>query len=70
MGTLALRERIVLLYFENLLSRLGCTPLEFFETAYQFVFEKQGNVVPDYITYIQHGVLPKYVQTYMKHLQE
>ena len=59
----------MILYFREACNRLNLTILEAFEVAYQWRFGKQGHVVPDYCEYVSHGVLPKYVQLWVSHLQ-
>lgn len=62
----------MLLYFKAKLEELRITYHQFFEVAYQWRFNPPH--VPcindDYCQYLLHGVLPKYVIEYLKHLQQ
>ena len=60
------------LYFKAKLESLGMTYHQFFETAYQWRFNppKIPIISDDYCQFLIHGVLPKYVVEYLKHLQK
>lgn len=61
---------MTILYFAETCVRLRLSELEAFETAYVHVFGKQGHVTPDYVAYIQHGILSKYVVSWLKLIQK
>lgn len=67
---LTYRRDEMLLYFCNTVEKLRTTPLEFFETAYIWRFDKLGHVTPDFCEYLNHGILPKYVVDYLNHLKQ
>jgi hypothetical protein len=60
----------MMLFFRAKLEELRLSALEFFETAYVWKFDKQPVVQEDFCQYLLHGVLPKYVVEYLKHLQQ
>lgn len=66
------RRPIMLLYLRNKLENLGLTYHQFFETAYQWRFNppQVPSLNDDYCSFLLHGVLPRYVVAYLKHLQE
>jgi len=58
-----------LVMFKRKMEELRTTPIELFEIAYIAVFNKQGNIIPDYCVYIQDAILPKYVHTWLDQVQ-
>lgn len=62
----------MLLYFKAKLGDLRISYHQFFEIAYQWRFNppRMPSISDDYCQFLLHGVLPKYVIEYLKHLQK
>ena len=60
----------MLLYLYQKLKELRISAHEFFQIAYMAKFNKLMDLNDDFAQYLLHGVLPKYVVEYLKHLQE
>lgn len=62
----------MMLYFKAKLDELRITYHQFFMTAYQWRFNpaRLPSIDDDYCQFLLHGVLPKYVVEYLKHLQK
>lgn len=61
----------MLLYLTNKMKELRLTDREFFKAAHQWCFNHcPADLDPDVFTFREHGVVPKYVETFLKHLQE
>jgi len=60
----------MLLYLTNLMDKLNQTPLEFFETAHLWAFGKASNIIPDVYNFVEHGTIPRYVEKYVRHIEE
>lgn len=58
------------LYLKEAITRCGNDDLLFFQTAYMFIFNKQHDCVADVCQYRLYAVVPTYVCSYVKHLQE
>jgi len=60
----------MMLYFVNECQRLRLSALEYFELSYMAVFDKpHPNVGLDYGPFLLNGILPVYVETYIKRSQ-
>lgn len=60
----------MLLYLYRKLDELRISAHEFFQLAYMAKFNKLMDLNDDFAQYLLHGVLPRYVVEYLKHLQE
>lgn len=60
----------MLLYFRAKLEELRLTPHEFFHISHQAIFNRDAQLEDDYAQWLMHSVLPKYVVTYLKRIQE
>lgn len=63
------KETTMLLYLKEKIKQCGGDDLQFFQSAYIFIFDKFYECVADIAQYRLHGVIPRYVQDYIKHLQ-
>lgn len=63
------KETEMLLYLKEMIRRSGGDDLQFFQSAYIFVFDKFYECVSDVVQYRLHGIVPKYVQTYLEHIK-
>jgi hypothetical protein len=58
-------------YYEMLRRRvltLNLSYLQFFEVAHQAIFGRVGSLNDDYCQFLQHAVVPKYVEAYLDRL--
>jgi hypothetical protein len=60
---------MTMLYLSNKVKELHTSFLSFFEVAYYWRFQKEPSVNDDYVQFMLHGVIPKYVLAYLDHLQ-
>ena len=60
----------MILALRNLIAKTPGGDLMFFQTAYLFIFKKDGNVIPDLLAYRERGHIPLYVQSYVKYIEE
>lgn len=49
---------------------LNISFLQFFEVAHQWRFGRVGALNDDYCQFLQHAVIPRYVEAYLDHLKE
>lgn len=47
---------------------LNLSYLQFFEVAHQAIFGRVGSLNDDYAQFLQHAVVPKYVEAYLDRL--
>jgi hypothetical protein len=64
------KETTMLLYLKEAIKRCGNDDLQFFQTSYTWMFDRVFECTTDVLQYRLHGVVPKYVQEYVKHLQQ
>lgn len=64
------KETQMLLYLKEKIKQCGGDDMMFFQTAYLWVFDYINECITDVAQYRLHGVVPKYVQQYVKHLQK
>lgn len=59
----------MMLYFQAKLSDLNLAYWQFFQVAYQWRYGKHVMLNDDEAQFLLHGILPRYVTDYLKHLQ-
>lgn len=59
----------MMLYFQAKLTELRLTFHEFFHVAHQWRFGRDSMLNDDEAQFLLHGIIPRYVQDYLKHLQ-
>lgn len=64
------KETAMLLYLKEKIKQCGGDDLQFFQCSYIWKFDKFYECVADIAQYRLHGVIPRYVQEYIKHLQQ
>lgn len=57
------------LYLANKIHELGDDEQRFFRAAYMYVFGKDYDCITDVCQYRLHAIVPRYVETYVRHLQ-
>lgn len=60
----------MLLFLKYAIKATGDNDLLFFETAYYWRFQKRQEVFNDLVQYRLHAIVPKYVEEYVRHLQQ
>ena len=60
----------MILYLQAKLSELNLAYFEFFQVAYFWKYQKHYLSNSDCAEFVLHGIVPKYVQEYLRHLQE
>ena len=62
-------RREMLLYLMNTMKRLNVDNLTFFRMAHIWSFGTDPVLSDDVAQFMLHGIIPKYVQSYLRHLQ-
>ncbi len=64
------KETAMLLYLKEKIKQSGGDDLQFFQSSYIWRFDKFYECVTDIAQYRLHGVIPRYVQDYIRNLQQ
>lgn len=59
----------MLLALKEMIRRHGNDELQFFQEAYFYKFQKHADMWNSVAQYRLHGVIPKFVEEYVKHLE-
>lgn len=59
----------MLLYLANKIHELGDDPQRFFRAGYMWKFGKDHDCVNDVCQYKLHGIVPKYIEEYIRYIQ-
>ena len=65
-----MRRSIVRLYLLDLCRRNNYSILEAFEIAFFAKFQKEPVVHNDYASFVQHGVIPRYVVEWLEEVKK
>ena len=60
----------MILALRNLIAKTPGKDLMFFQTAYHWYLQKDGNVIPDLLEYRTSGKPPLYVIKYVQYIEE